>query len=235
MPALPTYKPPSYLSGVSGLCSLLFTDSTSSLIQQKIPLPFPSFKIPQPCLPKFSLHLQFLTRTQVRKWVLKRFFESNDIWLQFGIHIFCYLKISLWHGVTPEKPLKKENLNLPFNVWAIWYLETASSFAVWHESVTISLHQFQTLFGIYPIRRVIHLDIHLLPKSTITIFTLTPPPQQYFTWISILSVALCLGSKLCCGSTLFAVIGSTYCRNILIVSSSFSSFKVDSLESISGG
>ena len=28
-------------------------------------------KIPQPRLPKFSLHLQFLTRTQVRKWVLK--------------------------------------------------------------------------------------------------------------------------------------------------------------------
>ena len=82
MPALPTYNPPSYLSGVSGLCSLLFTDSTSSLIGQYIPFSSPSIK-PEPCLPKFSLNLQFLTSTQVRKWVLSdvffRVIKNNDI------------------------------------------------------------------------------------------------------------------------------------------------------------
>ena len=108
--------------------------------------------------------------------------------------------ISLAWCHTSEVP-EKRNLTLSVNDMLMWYLETASSFVVWHESVTISLHQFQTLFLIYPIRRVIHLDNHLLPKSTITIFTLTGPSQRHFTWISILSVALCLGSKLCCGST----------------------------------
>ena len=44
-----------------------------------------------------------------------------------------------------------------------------------------------------------------------------------------------LGVKTLLWLDLFAVISSAYCRNILTLSSSFLSFKVDSLESISGG
>ena len=222
MPALPTYKPPSYLSGVSGLCSLLFTDSTSSLIGQYIPFSSPSIK-PEPCLPKFSLHLQFLTRTQVRKWVLKWCFlwviKNNDIhvfvghWQKLRIqnthntksykYILCYLKISLWHGVTPVKPLKKENLTLSVNCWVLWYVETPSSFVVWHESATISLHQFQTPFWYIQYTQWYILMFICYPKLTNNIHSDTTITATFCVnfHFGFQSVALCLGSKLCCGWT----------------------------------
>ena len=151
--------------------------------------------------------------------------------------IICYLKISLWHGVTPVESLKKDNLTLSVNGWAALYPEIPSSFVGWHESVTVSLHKLQTLILIYPIRRVIHLDIHLLPKVA----------YQYLHWHSDhnkvsreftleLSVSgTSLGVKTLLLLDLFAVMSRAYCRNIWIISSSFYSFKVDIVKSISGG
>ena len=119
------------------------------------------------------------------------------------------------------------------------YLKSPTIAFVWYQTMTMSLHQFQTLFLIYPIKgEWWSLTFISYLKCRQSIFELTPWWHLLFTWNS--SAGSCQCSTLCWLKTLLwvdlsAVNSRACCRNILTPSSSFNSFKVDSVESIFGG